>query len=739
MSEQVGRLSRRAAPKRPQDALSDVFPVPASVFRDRLYSALRRCGFDKPEVDQTTNTVTASRETSTSGHLVIRQKATLALVWGSAEDNENHTAASWYVEDHSPGSTGQPDRGSMERVKALLLQEMVLPPWPPPDEDMIRNPILAPGQSPFERAYSGELRDYSGCATPDEVLDLLQGVLPLGRYAFGQPGDVFYGPPLFLARDRTKALMEHKGILVCAPQNSGKTSLIAKWAEAANQAGYNIFLVDVKRNLRTKFAQPLRGQVFTFSTDPGEPSDRINFLAGLDCTTPEGTERIQALVTALLPSEGWTERGREEGFHYRNRVVWLTALVHILKLAELYRPDLYCEDDGTPRAADLNDLYDLTVDEALLYDLIILLRECEAGRLADGQPLPHCGADHWIREAAHLLDPTRCPLRYLISEGALRRLNAAGAIEEILYRVVDLKDRTFATEGLFRDELARLLTADELQAFEEAVFEEAALPSEGEREPNHGYRDYTQGMVTALEPFSRHGTLYDKISGSGPGRLFTLEELGRKCAEPVTILLTAREQDLEKATTVLALVINRLQHLLFDRMKEKEAEIPRVLLLLDETRRIRGFEAARYITFAREARAGCVISYQALDQIGDEKKIMEVLENVGTQIYLGSLVGNTARYFLSALPRRYRPTVSRQETRGGGVVATSLVWSRELADYLAAYDLYDLPGGEWPAMVYLNDLPRRKPFLVDLYDDSLAQQPRGPGGAPPDPGQPARR
>ena len=243
------------------------------------------------------------------------------------------------------------------------------------------------------------------------------------------------------------------------------------------------------------------------------------------------------------------------------------------------------------------------------------------------------------------------------------------------------------------------------------------MPPEGEREPDHGYRDYTQGIVTALEPFSRHGTLYAKIRDDGPGDLFSLEEVAQG-GEQVTVILAAREQDLEKANTVLAMAVKRLQDLLFERVKHSDGELPRVLLLLDETRRIRGFEANKYVTYAREAKAGCVIVYQSLDQIGDEKKVMEILENVGTQVYLGSLVGNSARYFLSMLPRRYRPIVTRQVTRGTGPLTTTVVSGKELADYLSSYDLYDLPGGAWPALVYVNDLPRRKPFLVDMYDPS---------------------
>jgi len=188
---------------------------------------------------------------------------------------------------------------------------------------------------------------------------------------------------------------------------------------------------------------------------------------------------------------------------------------------------------------------------------------------------------------------------------------------------------------------------------------------------------------------------------------------------PVTIILTAREQDLEKATTVLALTIKRLQSILFDRMKQPKDQLSKVVLLLDETRRIRGFDASRYVTFAREARAGCVISYQSLDQIGGESQVVEMLENVGTQIYLGSLRGNTVRFLLRTLPQRERSTISYQRTQSGGVVSKCLVYGHEVVDYFSSHDLHDLPGGEFPALVILNEHRKRKPFLVDLYDESI--------------------
>jgi len=94
--------------------------------------------------------------------------------------------------------------------------------------------------------------------------------------------------------------MEYNGTMICAPQNSGKTSLIVRWAQAANQAGYNVFLVDVKGNLWRKLEGRLQKNIYYFSTDPREThSDRINFLAGLSGRSAIGTERIQALAEAL--------------------------------------------------------------------------------------------------------------------------------------------------------------------------------------------------------------------------------------------------------------------------------------------------------------------------------------------------------------------------------------------------------------------------------------------------------
>ncbi|MGA2124736.1 MAG: hypothetical protein ABSG76_01160, partial [Xanthobacteraceae bacterium] len=114
--------------------------------------------------------------------------------------------------------------------------------------------ILAPGDA-LEGPYSGTLRDYSACAKVDQVADLEgrhDGVIPLGRWAFADPvRGTRHGPPLYLSpirRNGRTVLREHQGALLCAPQNAGKTDLLVRWAQAANRAGYNLLIVDVKGN-----------------------------------------------------------------------------------------------------------------------------------------------------------------------------------------------------------------------------------------------------------------------------------------------------------------------------------------------------------------------------------------------------------------------------------------------------------------------------------------------------------
>lgn len=217
-------------------------------------------------------------------------------------------------------------------------------------------------------------------------------------------------------------------------------------------------------------------------------------------------------------------------------------------------------------------------------------------------------------------------------------------------------------------------------------------------------------MALALEPFSRKGTLFDKTSAGAPGRPFSFQRLNQTIDEPpFTLLLEAREQDLDTSAAVVSMVIKRLQPILFDRaQRSQKSKLRPILLLLDETRRIRNFEAKDYITFAREAQAGCVVVYQSLDQIGERTKINVILENVGTQIYLGSLVGNTARYFIDMLPKRPRPVDIVNRADG------SMQSRMEPADYFTTSELYELPGGKWPALIYINGPGMRNLLLTDM-------------------------
>jgi len=523
------------------------------------------------------------------------------------------------------------------------------------------NPVVAPGER-LASAYTGNLLDYSGCATAEAVRDLEQGDLPLGRYTFGY-GDPFLadvparpvvrGKDLFLANDRTGQPMLYKGALVCAPQNSGKTRLIYRWAAAANRAGYSVFLIDVKGNMYPELAPRLSGKVFHFTTDPlDDDSDGINFLTGLYPLSGEGpdesradpvaTLRVRQLVEAILPKEGW-EQG-EQAYFYQNHVSWMAGLLQLLLLFRNYRPQHFI--DGEP---DLSYLYDLARDEDTLWDVITKLREIE-GSLPSEQRLQP-GVDYWVNEISLLISADRG----------------------------------------------------------------------GQRTREYSYRTLTQSIVNALQPFSQMGTLFPKISKGRdealrPRRFFSLESLNDP-TEPVTIIFAAREQDLDDSRTTVSIAMKKMQHFLFDRMTMRE---PRpVVLLLDEARRIRGFSPADYITFARQAKAGCVVVYQSLDQIGEPAKIRTILENVGVQIYLGSLVGETARHFIDMLPKKRQATFSFSQSRSQGEASHAVQTGYEVVDYFSTAELYRLPAGRWPALVYINDLPRRDPILVDMEESPV--------------------
>lgn len=544
-----------------------------------------------------------------------------------------------------------------------------------------KNRVLGPGEE-LKTAFWGRFRDYSGCATLAEVRDLVKRpgddkTLPLGEYAFddqsiGQP------PMLYLSRYRTGKPMEYNGTLVVAPQNSGKTELIVRWARAANRRGYSVFLVDVKGNLYKKLRPyNLKGKLCHFSTSPSvklgqDDCGRINFLAGppwcpvlQDWLTPLESERIREFVGALLPDRGWTEQGGENEFHYLNRVVWLTAFIHILKLYYFYfaHGGDFTDAAGQHRTPDLSDLYRLVLDENVLYAILGQVGNEQGKRRQAGEALPEeLTAEYWAQRIALLLSPD--------------------AMRNVLPAVT------------------------------------------GQRRAEFNYNDYTQGMVLALESFAT-GTLRDKVRDVGAGSSFALEDLGK---EQVTIIFAAREQDAERSKAAVSMAIKKLQHYLFDRFDKDESELRPMLLLLDETRRIRGFDVGDYVTFAREAKAGCVLVYQSLDQIGEREKINTLLENIGTQIYLGSLVGNTARYFIESLPQRSRPTFSRTASFGSDGKSESEQVGQEKVDYFTTYELYRLPAGEWPALVYINDQPRRSPFLVDMsnafFEQTLSESPQ---------------
>jgi hypothetical protein len=313
----------------------EAFPRSVEQFAQLLPAAMARCRFRDWTLGA--NSASATRVVELPGGVFTRREnLQLVVQWQAIE--AGGISAAWAVFDYSLGHEGaHNDRVGQEFQEALRAIVYSSPEEAPP----LRNPKIAPGMT-FDGRFTGVLRDYSFCTPGEELGDLDAGVLPLGIPTFAEGKQNGIGQEVFLGESRNGKPAIFKGALICAPQNSGKTHLILRWARAANEAGYNILLVDVKGNLYGKLLEGgWSGDILHFSTGP-EDSDRINFLAGyLDeekGITEEATDRIRQLVMALLPSEGWVRQGGEMEFHHRNSAIWLTAFIHLLLLRQLYHP-----------------------------------------------------------------------------------------------------------------------------------------------------------------------------------------------------------------------------------------------------------------------------------------------------------------------------------------------------------------------------------------------------------------
>src|SRR5262245_34548318 len=167
--------------------------------------------------------------------------------------------------------------------------------------------------------------------------------------------------------------------------------------------------------------------------------------------------RIRQLAEALLPGGSY---GEGEGLRHRiYDVGWLTAMIHFVLLDGVYYP--YEE-----RPRDLSDVYDLASNEMELLACIDRLDKAETANEQEGNTPLAPELDVLFNEIAALVPPMEFP---------------------------PADDSTPAQIGMPRADASK-------------------PPLLGQR-AEHTYRWLTEHIVSALRPFGRHGTLYDKVSG----------------------------------------------------------------------------------------------------------------------------------------------------------------------------------------------------------------------------------
>ena len=113
------------------------------------------------------------------------------------------------------------------------------------------------------------------------------------------------------------------------------------------------------------------------------------------------------------------------------------------------------------------------------------------------------------------------------------------------------------------------------------------------------YVRYTRNLLTPILPFRPPGVLSQRIQcpfgAEGQPGQFKIDDLYGE--RQVAIVPSVPDEGMQTGDSILSLVIGRVSRLMRNRFNS-EKKRP-ILLLLDETRRIHGFNAAEFVSFAR--------------------------------------------------------------------------------------------------------------------------------------------
>lgn len=355
--------------------LQQTFKAVASAMRNRLYHGASQAG--PPMEDLPSGTIRGRRAYLEGTASAARLLVGLPFVGGvlsswiidveaRVAEHEGKVLVAFQLRTTLPQKIG---KGLTSKEFEGLLQDFErLLPTISLGQAAIHDPIVGPGQNRPD-SFTGSLRDYSRCATLDELANLHEGDFPIGRYLW--PEEESRGTvPLYLGapKDASGRPSEHlifRNVCVTAPVGMGKTySIFRPWSIAAARAGFSTMIFDAKGDLVQELRDPIfaaGNRVVIFSTSPEQPSVPWNFMDEVE-VLPNGRLKsrrsVEAILDALLPNEGG---GDKDAFASKLFRSWLGGFIQIAK---------YALDEE----ADPQTLYEMARDESRLHELLNMVR-----------------------------------------------------------------------------------------------------------------------------------------------------------------------------------------------------------------------------------------------------------------------------------------------------------------------------------------------------------------------------